>query len=79
MTPTHTFRLAERAAGIAAEIESLHDWQAAMDAQDAREIAFFEGLLAQYYDWLKATDRLGRTTGYKLPEGVLRRRTKGVT
>jgi len=72
-------RMAERAASVAEQIEDLHVWQDQQEAQDQREVAYFEGLLAAYYDCLNATDRLGRKTGYALSGGVLRRRTTGVS
>ena len=74
MTQTCIFRRAERQAGIADEIACLKAYQAKLDDADRREIAFFEAKLAQYYDWLRDSERLGRRTGYPLPEGVLRRR-----
>lgn len=70
-------RIEERKASIDEEIERLKAFRARLDEQDRREIAFFEAKLAPYYDWLRDTERLGRRTGYPLPEGVLRRRWRG--
>ena len=72
-------RLARRARFVADAISDLQAHQQKCDEDDQQDLAYFEGLLAEYLHRLKAEGLLGREKHWKLPGGVrLQWRAAGV-
>src|SRR5687768_6322710 len=62
-------RLERRARFVAEAIADLQAYQAKGDEADRQDLAYFEGLLAEYLARLHAEGLLGREKHWKLPGG----------
>jgi hypothetical protein len=66
---------AERARDLAQQIAALQAFKATLEAQQADDLAYFDGLLAQYLAALDAAGKLPyRQKSWRLPEGRIGRR-----